>query len=394
VGSIIVPAARFTAVFVTLGFLVLISSAGLFQTAVELRDGDRPGALEIFDHAPTARNLHTFERNLEESSVVAGRLRPWMQYAAFSLLAKAGEKVVVGRDGWLFYRESLRYATERAETTKVAEGSKADPLPAIKSFHDQLASRGIRLLVVPVPNKESIYPEILSGRAQHQGVVVCRPTRLFMERLQEANIAAVDLFEAFREAKAAASASNPVRFYLQHDTHWTPEGMQIAVNAVARFIRERGWIETGTVDYDVRPIRGDRLEDLLRMLHVPRLERAIGPAHLVCEQIVQRDTGRPYHDEPAARILVLGDSFLRIYEQDEPGTAGFIAHLARALAQPLTTIVSDGGASTLVRQELIRRPRSLMNKTLVIWEFVERDIGGGTEGWQVLPLSRANSERR
>jgi len=96
-----------------------------------------------------------------------------------------------------------------------------------------------------------------------------------------------------------------------------------------------------------------------------------------------------------------GDSFLRIYEQDEPTAAGFIAHLARELKQPLASIINDGGASTLVRQELYRRRNLLKNKRLVIWEFVERDIRYGTEGWQVIPLppkiaSRANTatERR
>ena len=27
------------------------------------------------------------------------------------------------------------------------------------------------------------------------------------------------------------------------------------------------------------------------------------------------------------KVLVLGDSFLRVYERDDPGAAGFIAHL-------------------------------------------------------------------
>jgi hypothetical protein len=85
-------------------------------------------------------------------------------------------------------------------------------------------------------------------------------------------------------------------------------------------------------------------------------------------------------------VLVLGDSFLRIYQQDEPGGAGFIAHLARELKQPLTSVVNDGGASTLVRQELHRRPALLQNKRVVVWEFVERDIRLGTEGWQQVPL--------
>jgi hypothetical protein len=82
----------------------------------------------------------------------------------------------------------------------------------------------------------------------------------------------------------------------------------------------------------------------------------------------------------------LGDSFARIFEQDEPGQAGLIAHLAALLQQHLAAIVNDGGASTLVRQQLARQPELLKGKKLVIWEFVERDICQATEGWQQIDL--------
>jgi len=82
----------------------------------------------------------------------------------------------------------------------------------------------------------------------------------------------------------------------------------------------------------------------------------------------------------------LGDSFLRIYQSDQPGSAGFIAHLAVEFGFDLASIVSDGGASTLVRQQLYRKPALLAGKKVVIWEFVERDIRFGTEGWQDVPL--------
>ena len=82
----------------------------------------------------------------------------------------------------------------------------------------------------------------------------------------------------------------------------------------------------------------------------------------------------------------MGDSFLRIYSGDEPGSGGFIEHLAFELGFPLTSLVNDGGASTLVRQELSRKPALLRNKKLVIWEFIERDIRFGTEGWQEVIL--------
>ena len=87
-----------------------------------------------------------------------------------------------------------------------------------------------------------------------------------------------------------------------------------------------------------------------------------------------------------ASVLVLGDSFLRIFERDEPGSGGFVAHLACYLGSGLSSIINDGGASTLVRQQLARKPALLEGKRVVVWEFVERDIRFGTEGWQVIPL--------
>ena len=72
-----------------------------------------------------------------------------------------------------------------------------------------------------------------------------------------------------------------------------------------------------------------------------------------------------------------------------PGPPGSSRTPARELGRPLTSIVNDGGASTLVRQDLARRPTLLRNKKLVIWEFAERDIRHGTEGWQIVPLARS-----
>ncbi len=111
----------------------------------------------------------------------------------------------MGRDGWLFYRPSVRYVIERQ--TGAPERDSADPLPAIRSFRDQLQARGIRLLVVPVPNKESVYPEMLARRAEGAGVVVCEQTRRLLDQLEQCGIEHVDLFDVFRRARQEESRS-------------------------------------------------------------------------------------------------------------------------------------------------------------------------------------------
>ena len=65
-------------------------------------------------------------------------------------------------------------------------------------------------------------------------------------------------------------------------------------------------------------------------------------------------------------VLVLGDSFMRIYQLDPPGRAGFVAHLALELRCTVAGIVNDGGGSTLVRQDLFRRPRLLSRAKVVM----------------------------
>jgi hypothetical protein len=379
-------------IFVVAGFLAVIASPGLIQAVSELRYGERPRVLDVFRQPPTASNLHGYERSLQETSLVVKPLRPWVQYLQWRFLADAGEKAVLGRDGWLFYRPSVRYGIERQ--AGASEGDSADPLPAIRSLRDQLQVRGIRLLVVPVPNKESVYPEMLARRAEDAGVVVGEPTRRLLDRLEQSGIEHVDLFAVFRRARQAESRPDPTRLYLAQDSHWSPEGARVAAVAVARRVLAAGAVHRGDRAYVERPVTVRRHGDLVEMLQVPQIERALEPENLACRQVVESDTWTPYRDAPGSEVLILGDSFLRIYEQDEPVAAGFIAHLARELGQPLTSIVNDGGASTVVRQVLARRPALLTNKRLVIWEFAERDIRYGAQGWQIVPLARANTTPR
>jgi hypothetical protein len=381
VGGMTGPASggnRAAEVFLMVFFLVLIGSVMPIQTTVELCRGESLSALEVFHQKPTSAHLRAYEHNLEDTSVLARALRPWYQFMQFAWLRDGGEKALIGRDGWLFYKPGFDDLVARGSGPEIATD---DPVAAIVAWRDALAARRIRLLVVPAPNKESIYPDHVTRRAVVGQTVSSPTTHELLERLKSANVECVDLFAVFAEARPDSP-----QLYLTQDSHWSPAGVALAAQTVARRLVEKGWVQYGQTTYRDKPVPVERWGDVVRMLQSAPIEREITPEQVPCVQVLRDDTGQTYRDQANADVLVLGDSFLRIYQQDEPGAAGFIAHLAKELKQPMASLVSDGGASTLVRQELYRRPGLLKNKRVVVWEFVERDIRLGTEGWQRIPL--------
>ena len=364
-------------------FLVMIVMVAPSQIVIAWREGNSPQIADLFRQTPTMANLRRLEDNLEDGCRLGLAVRPWVQYARFGLLEGAGANVISGRDGWFFYRPAVRYLLE--PWSLAGQQTPGNVFDAIISFRDELAKRDIRLLVVPAPNKASIYPEMLARRAERMTSPVNAATRTIIARLKKAGVEVVDLFEIYGQRRQRGSS--PV-YYLSQDSHWSPEGMRLAAEAVAGRLLELGWIEKGAMKYETTSVPASRYGDVLGMMRIPQVEKMFEPQLMDCTQVANAESGRPYEDDPNSPVLVLGDSFLRIFEHDEPGSAGFVAHLAYNLGFGLTSIVSDGGASTLVRQQLSRRPDLLKGKKVVVWEFVERDLRFGTEGWQRVPLPK------
>jgi stage V sporulation protein SpoVS len=439
------------------GFLAIIGAVPLGQLAWELSRRERVQAVDLVRYAPTERNLRAYERTLEDKSWFRQLVRPPVQRGMLTLLGDAGPSGLLGRDGWAFYKPDVRYLVEpdapraaagAAGAAGAAEGSAwVQPgeaavthgqavAAAIAHFRDQLAERGIRLLVVPVPGKPSIYPDRLTRRTPAAGTQqpaeFRTPTADLLEALARRDVATVDLLTVFRQARRGELPDGEL--YLARDTHWTPAGMRLAAEAVAGKLRELGWAPTLPRQYATRRVRVARHGDVLQMIRVGGLHDRF-PAELVeCFQVLDPSAGplvphagsrdgtftNPHlKDRPGeSSVLLLGDSFSRIYQLREPmslgevldasaasqpqrrpreggppptkrllpGSAGLPATLAWALHAPVDYIVSDGGAATDVRQMLSTNPDALENKRVVVWQFVERDVALGGAGWRDVPL--------
>lgn len=350
----------------------------------------------------SGRYLRQYETELEDNSWAINVTRPTMQFLWYWVLHNPGEKAVVGEEDWLYYKPDVDYLVlpdVYDPRSMVVDANdvpyREDPVRAIVTFRDQLAQRGIELLVVIVPGKPSVYPDLLSRAVAAEKSGTLGHSLLLMERLAGHNVETVDLFAPFARERARDDEAGE-RLFLAHDTHWRSRGVVLTASVVAERIREYPWFRQGETEYVLDTITVDRVGDIGVMTALPdfrvrNLFMQFRPEPTRCYQVfnvVRNEEGEEvsrslYRDDMRlSSILVLGDSFSRIYQTDEPRGAGWIAHLAAELSQPVGSIVSDGGASTLVRQTLERRANVLRGKKLVVWEFVERDIRFGAEGWQ------------
>jgi hypothetical protein len=449
------PRTRTAQMLLIAGFMAIIAAVPLGQLALELSRRERVQAVDLVRYAPTERNLRAYERTLEDKSWFRQFVRPPVQRAILTMLGDAGPSGLLGRDGWAFYKPDVRYLIEpdapRADAGAAGAAENfawlqpGEPsvthgqavAEAIVHFRNQLAERGIRLLVVPVPGKPSVYPDRLTSRVPAcgppQAAEFRTPTADLLEALARRDVATVDLLAVFRQARRGELPNGEL--YLARDTHWTPAGMRLAAEAVAGKLRELGWAPTTPPrQYATSRVRVARHGDVLQMIRVGGLHDRF-PAELVeCFQVLDPSAGllvphagsrdgtftNPHlKDRPGeSSVLLLGDSFSRIYQLREPmslgevldagaatqpqrrpreggppptqrflpGSAGLPATLAWALHAPVDYIVSDGGAATDVRQMLSTNPDALENKRVVVWQFVERDVALGGTGWRDVPL--------
>ena len=228
----------------------------------------------------------------------------------------------------------IGYAIERQAGD--TDSDSADPLAAIRSFRDQLQARGIRLLVVPVPNKESVYPGMLARRAEGAG-----SRRLLYRRAVCSNSSSSaasstsTCSRCFAEPEQEESQSQPGRLYLAQDSHWSPAGARLAAAAVVR--RGSIWASSIGVIALTSSVRSPSGATAIWLRCFGRRDRSVRSNRRVwsaCKSF-ESDTRTPYRDGRNRRSWSWAIASCGFIEQDEPGAAGFIAHLARELRQPL-----------------------------------------------------------
>ena len=340
--------------------------------------------------------------------------------------AKAAEKkyqiAVAARDGWYFFAPELRHVgvgkfwgDAAAKTSRATSPENADPLPAILDFKAQLDRLGIELLLVPVPPKAVIYPEVLMPQNALAALTDTSSTRSdisprldtfhqqFYASLRQNGVNVLDLTSPFLRHRFDAAGA----LYCRQDTHWSGRACVMAAREIANVVKDRAWLakarEKSKPNWSTfwmrRTIEGDLWPG--KIAGAPPAEslplRFVGTATSSTRSVGGKSQKvtllKTLATQTSSPILVLGDSHALVFSVgDDMHTrgAGLPDQLAFELGLPVDLLAVRGSGATPSRSELRRRVRAnanyLKSKKLIIWCFSAREWTE-TLGWQKVPLS-------
>ncbi len=140
----------------------------------------------------------------------------WISGKVFGTSGNSG--VILGTDGWLYYGHTL------------ADYTGSDPMSDRELFAAQrnlllmqqyCSENGRGFLFVIAPNKNAVYPDNMphyGHTAEHTDA------ERLMERLKDAGVQTVDLFESIRQQDAV--------LYFEHDSHWNTKGAALGADLI------------------------------------------------------------------------------------------------------------------------------------------------------------------
>ena len=332
-------------------------------------------ANEILASRPSVRNRDgSFNTALlsDFSDYIADRfafrqemVTAWSAINAKVFSGSVEEQVLLGSDGWLYYRETLDDYLGRGMSDEELEYA-AKNLAMMQEYAE---NQGAAFVFTIAPNKNSLYPEHMPTyySSGHNGSNAKRLPAL----LEQNGVNYVDLFEAFR---------NEETLYFATDSHWNAQGAALAADHILSGLGMESRYFSGSFTNPVSH-RGD----LYEMLY---------PAGTMTEPDPQLSSGFSYtcENDPnggnaitinttaegrEGTLLCWRDSFgisLYPYLAEKFGSATF----SRASSYDLSQIETLGADTVII--ELVERNLEHLITSAPVFAAPERQLSIGAKG--------------
>jgi alginate O-acetyltransferase complex protein AlgJ len=315
--------------------------------------------------------------------------------------ARAAEKnyqvTVPGKGGWLFFAPELRHVgigpfwgESALKTSQATVPEQADPLPAILDFKSQLDKAGIELLMVPVPPKAVIFPDMASSKINWKSPVRLDPNHQeFYDLLRARGVAVLDLTPEFLVRRLEPSGA----LYCRQDTHWSGRATVLAAQRIASEIKNRSSLPLPAKNPFAASWKSVKIDGDLRAGlsgKLPPLETI--PLRFVGTRVANATKLEPVATDRKSPLILLGDSHDLVFHAGDDMHAigaGLPDQIALELGFPVDLIAVRGSGATPARLGLMRRARAnpnyLKGKKLVVWCFSAREFTE-TAGWRNVPI--------
>ena len=214
------------------------------------------------------------------------------------------ERVIVGRDGWLFYDDGGHFASARNDPAMTTAEARAW-LVSLAGRTEVLQQQNISYLVVVAPLKETLVPN--EGPTWFQGP---DPKRRAVRLSADADVSQAGNVLYLHDALV-----DPTRWGLKtfsrHDTHWTGLGAYQAYGAIMAWLQKLGFSEPArplSAFHEVQPEKYDP-RDLALMLGVASFVKVDFPQFddPVTERSLKTTYLSPNHSWTGPRVIDTGE---------------------------------------------------------------------------------------
>lgn len=178
----------------------------------------------------------------------------WIQSVLFQKTSI--DNVIVGRNGWLFYKDTLNDYTGKEVMSERALNNIVYNLSIMQG---QIEAQGNRFVFTVAPNKNSLYGQEMPYTCSYK-YSDTNNRKLLEAKLQEAGINYADLHQQFRNQKEI--------LYFKRDSHWNNKGALLAYNSL---LGTAGWNHEDYADCGYS-VKKDYIGDLNSMVY-PGMEK-------------------------------------------------------------------------------------------------------------------------
>lgn len=300
----------------------------------------------------------------------------------FSLFNRSDE-ILIGKDGNLFFRDVEKYQLDQDLEW---EGSKRQLWKNLHDLHDFFAEKGILFVTVPLPNKNTLYPELVAPWA------IRRPKDTAFHQLRDmlakGDLPWVDGYRVLADHRPEGA------LFHRTDFHWNDVGAAHVGKAIVDELGKR----TGTGTRWEVPIDRVSLRNFsgnqslaLGLFHPPTEDTWVSPPRLAERSRCKAPEGwylyscaaRPSQPGPLLPpTVVVGDSFGEQFRTtDFPAHFSAIRHMRYTdMRAHLSDIPADTKVILFEFQEtgLIFMQRD--PDRLKLWPDISRPISLGSEG--------------